>query len=58
MKHIKRKELWVHIIVWGGLIVAWNFGYPGAKPWMDVLAAVIIFFITRFTLKSPFIMND
>jgi hypothetical protein len=50
MSH-KTIEHLVYIVVWGGLVCAWNLGYPGAKPWMDIAASVAILFITRFSLR-------
>ena len=38
---------WVFAI-WLGLVVVWNFGYPEAAPLMDVLAAVGLFFVSKF----------
>ena len=33
-------------IIWLIGIVIWNFGYPAAKPIEDVLAAVVLSFIS------------
>ena len=38
---------WV-FAVWFGLVVLWNFGYPEAMPLLDVLAAIGLFFISKF----------
>jgi len=34
--------------LWLILVVLWNFGYPGATPILDVIAAVMLFFASRF----------
>ena len=33
-------------IIWLIGVVIWNFGYPAAKPIEDVLAAVVLSFIS------------
>jgi len=33
-------------IIWLIGVVIWNFGYPTAKPMEDVLAAVVLSFIS------------
>ena len=38
-------------IVWLIGVVLWNFGYPMAKPIEDVLAAIILSFVS-FALKK------
>jgi hypothetical protein len=53
----KKTELFIYVVIWGGLIVAWNFGYPGAAPILDVIAAVVILFITRWSLKYMLIRD-
>ncbi len=35
-------------IIWLFLVVLWNFGVPHAPPVFDVLAAIILAFISRF----------
>jgi len=39
--------------IWLILIVIWNFGYPGATPILDVIAALGLFLVSNFlkTLK-------
>jgi len=42
------KELdWV-FGVWIILVIIWNFGYPGATPALDVLIALVLFFVSNF----------
>ena len=38
-------------IIWIMGVILWNFGYPQAKPIEDVLAAIILSFIS-FALKK------
>ena len=33
-------------IIWLAGVVLWNFGYPSAKPMEDVIAAIILSFIS------------
>jgi len=33
-------------IIWLMGVVLWNFGYPSAKPLEDVIAAIILSFIS------------
>ena len=35
-------------VIWLVLVIAWNFGYPGASPLEDVLVAVILAYSTFF----------
>ena len=37
--------------IWLVLVVAWNFGYPGASPTEDVLVAVILALFNLFLKK-------
>ena len=37
---------WVFVL-WLILVVLWNFGYPGATPLLDVIAAVVLFFASK-----------
>jgi len=49
-----KREIWIYLILWLGLIVLWNYGYPPASPLEDVLAAIVILIITRFTINKKF----
>ena len=42
-------------IIWLIGVILWNFGYPSAKPIEDVVAAVVLSFIS-FGLKKYFRM--
>ncbi len=43
-------------IIWLIGVILWNFGYPSATPLMDVLAAIILSFIS-VGLKKYFKIN-
>ena len=38
-------------IIWLALVCAWNFGVPAAAPIYDVIAAVLLSFVTQ--IKFP-----
>tara|TARA_B100001175_G_C19138442_1_gene462406 strand:+ start:419 stop:562 length:144 start_codon:yes stop_codon:yes gene_type:complete len=38
-------------IIWLIGVILWNFGYPAAKPIEDILAAIILSFISFFLKK-------
>tara|TARA_B000000441_G_C21411246_1_gene160442 strand:- start:244 stop:384 length:141 start_codon:yes stop_codon:yes gene_type:complete len=38
-------------VIWLVLVIAWNFGYPGASPLEDVLVAVILALFNLFLKK-------
>ena len=40
-----------YYILWIVSVIIWNFGFPTAEPYMDVVFAVIIPFFIRFPLK-------
>ncbi len=40
-------------IIWLIGVIVWNYGFPSAKPWEDVLAAIILSFLS-FGLKKYF----
>jgi len=37
--------------IWIILIIIWNYGYPEATPLLDVLASVILYFLSKFLNK-------
>ena len=42
------KKIFPSLILWLAwlvLVILWNFGYPDAKPILDVLVAIILSFI-------------
>ena len=38
-------------IIWLMGVVIWNFGYPAASPLEDVLAAIILSFVSMYLKK-------
>ena len=38
-------------VIWFVMVVAWNFGYPEASPFEDVLIAVILAVFNIFLKK-------
>tara|TARA_B100000287_G_scaffold333719_1_gene318888 strand:+ start:69 stop:209 length:141 start_codon:yes stop_codon:yes gene_type:complete len=42
-------------IIWLIGVIMWNFGYPGASPIEDVLAAIVLSFVSMYLKK--FIKN-
>jgi len=38
-------------LIWFLLIVAWNYVYPAASPFLDVLVSVILFILNIIILK-------
>ena len=38
-------------IIWLIGVVLWNFGYPSASPLEDVIAAVVLSFISMYLKK-------
>tara|TARA_A100001234_G_scaffold170132_1_gene151430 strand:+ start:255 stop:395 length:141 start_codon:yes stop_codon:yes gene_type:complete len=38
-------------VIWFVMVVAWNFGYPEASPFEDVLVAVILAVFNIFLKK-------
>jgi hypothetical protein len=39
-------------LMWLVLVIAWNFGAPGAAPIYDVLVAVLLSFFAKFVEKN------
>ena len=50
MHNINRKFIKVYTI-WLIGVILWNFGYPTASPLEDVIAAVILSFISMYLKK-------
>ena len=38
-------------LVWFVLVVVWNYGYPEASPFLDVLVAVILSLLNLLLIK-------
>ena len=39
-------------LMWLVLVIAWNFGVPGAAPSYDVLVAVLLSFVAKLIGKN------
>jgi len=39
-------------IFWLILIILWNFGYPEASPWLDVLIAILLSIIVYWIRRE------
>ena len=39
-------------LIWFLLVITWNYGYPAASPFLDVLVAVILSILNITILKS------
>ena len=39
-------------LIWLMLVIAWNFGFPGAAPIYDVLVAVALSFFAKVVGKN------
>ena len=39
-------------IVWISLVCLWNFGFPGAPPIYDVIAAILLSFVTQIKSRD------
>ena len=48
---MNRRELFIYVVLWGSLVVGWNFGYSSATPLQDVLAAIAMLIISKFAIK-------
>tara|TARA_S200000501_G_scaffold43061_1_gene34851 strand:+ start:144 stop:287 length:144 start_codon:yes stop_codon:yes gene_type:complete len=38
-------------VIWLVMVIAWNFGYPQASPFEDVIVAIILSFFSTFLKK-------
>jgi len=45
----QRKKIF---LLWLVLVVVWNFGFPGAKPIYDVVAAVVLSLLSTTLTKK------
>tara|TARA_B100000686_G_scaffold269685_1_gene285730 strand:+ start:213 stop:374 length:162 start_codon:yes stop_codon:yes gene_type:complete len=52
MKKLKTKKKISEWILWLLLIVLWNYGYPEATPFQDVMVAVFLSLFFIFLKKS------
>tara|TARA_A100000164_G_scaffold376425_1_gene413473 strand:+ start:284 stop:442 length:159 start_codon:yes stop_codon:yes gene_type:complete len=44
----KEKIFWS---IWLLLVIIWNYGYPEASPFLDVIAAILLSLLNLFLLK-------
>ena len=52
LKNLNMKKIEAIVwLIWFLLIVAWNYGYPAASPFLDVLVSVILFVLNIIILK-------
>ncbi len=47
MKH-NAKIFWA---IWLLLVILWNYGYPEASPFLDVIAAILLSLLNLFLLN-------
>tara|TARA_B100000427_G_C15437998_1_gene563875 strand:- start:968 stop:1123 length:156 start_codon:yes stop_codon:yes gene_type:complete len=38
-------------IIWFFLVIIWNYGYPAASPFLDVLVAVLLSLLNLLLIK-------
>ena len=50
-KNFQDKEK-IHWLAWLLLVIIWNYGYPEATPFLDVLIALILSLIFIFLKKT------
>ena len=41
-------------LVWFSLVIIWNYGYPEASPFYDVMVAIILFLVFILIKKLKF----
>ena len=42
----------IKFIIWLALVCLWNFGFPTAPPIYDVVAAVLLSFVTQIKFRD------
>ena len=50
----KKKEIYFWLL-WLVLVILWNYGFPAAKPFFDVLVAVILSLIFILIEKNKLV---
>jgi len=50
MKSNKKKEIYFWLL-WLVLVILWNYGFPNAKPFYDVLIAVLLSILSMLFKK-------
>ncbi len=48
---LPEKKIYIEWLFWLFLVVIWNYGYPEASPFFDVLVAVVLSLIFIFIKK-------
>ena len=52
LKKINMKKIDSFVwLIWFLLVIAWNYGYPAATPFLDVLVALILSILNMLILK-------
>ena len=51
VKFMKKKINQATWLIWVALVIMWNYGYPSASPFEDVLVAVILSLLNIIFLK-------
>ena len=46
-----RKTKIIFWFIWFFMVIIWNYGYPAASPFLDVLVAVILSLVNIILLK-------
>mgnify|MGYP001262827842 CR=1 FL=1 len=41
----------INWLAWLVLVILWNYGYPEASPFLDVLAAIILSLVSTILIK-------
>ena len=52
MQKLKRK--YIDFFMWLFLVILWNYGYPEASPFYDVIVAIILFLVFILIKKLKF----
>ena len=48
----KKKKIEIFIwILWLTLVILWNYGYPEASPFFDVIVAIVLSIINIFIIR-------
>ena len=47
---MKKIEI-ISFFIWFILVIIWNYGYPEASPFLDVLIAVLLSFLNLILIK-------
>ena len=51
-RSVKKKKIEIVIwILWLTLVILWNYGYPEASPFFDVIVAIVLSIINIFIIR-------